>query len=265
MDEELETVLVSLDEAAGIGTVTMNRPDVLNALSAQHTRDIKSGLRRLESAAAESDGPDLRVAILSGAGDRAFSAGADITEFGDGGGGGSSARSHYRFIREFPVPVIAKIHGYCLGGGFETALSCDFRYASEESTFGFPEVDLGFLPGVGGGQLVSKIASPAVAKELVMTGKHVTAERAAREGLVHEVHPADDLDGAVRDFAEELAGQAPLAIRAIKQSINLSMAVGLEEGVEYDARTSSALTNTEDFAEGSAAFLEDREPEFEGR
>jgi len=264
MHEELDATIVEYDDDTGIGEITMNRPNALNALNGQLTGDIVRSLEMLAEQDAGADGVALRAVILEGAGDRAFSAGADISEFG-GDGGGSIRRSHYKTIRDFPAPVIAKIDGYCLGGGFETALSCDFRFASAESTFGFPEVDLGFLPGVGGGQMVSKIASPAVAKELVMTGKHIPAERADDEGLVHDVYPTDDLDDEVWAFAEDLSTQAPLAVRAIKDSINLSMEVGLEDGIEYDSQVSGRLTGTEDFAEGTAAFAEDREPEFEGK
>lgn len=264
MHEELDAAIVDFDEDSGIGTITMNRPDALNALNGQLTSDVVAGLELLGDQDADADGVALRAVILEGAGGRAFSAGADITEFG-GGGGTSSRLSHYEAIREFPVPILAKIDGYCLGGGFETALSADFRIASEDSTFGFPEIDLGFLPGAGGGQLVSKIAGPAVAKELAMTGKHISAARAGEEGLVHDVVPGDELDDAVQEFAADLASRAPLGVRAIKASINLSMEVGLEDGIQYDAESAGRLTNTADFAEGTSAFAEDREPEFEGK
>ena len=263
MREELDAAIVTYDDETGIGELTMNRPDSLNALNGQLRSDIIEGLELLAEQDDDADGVALRAVILEGAGDRAFCAGADITEFGDDGG--SMGRSHYETIREFPAPIVAKIDGYCLGGGFETALSADFRFASEESTFGFPEIDLGFLPGAGGGQMVSKIAGPAVAKELAITGKHISAERADEEGLVHDVFPGEELDDAVWEFAEEVAERAPLGVRAIKQSINLSMGMSLEEGIEYDGEAAARLTNTEDFAEGTAAFAEDREPEFEGK
>ena len=265
MHETLDAAIVSFDENTGIGEITMNRPDALNALSAQLRNDIIDGLDLLGEQDADADGVALRAVILEGAGDRAFCAGADITEFGGDGDGTSTRPRHYETIREFPVPIIAKIDGYCLGGGFETALSADFRFASERSTFGFPEIDLGFLPGAGGGQMVSKIAGPAVAKELAITGKHIPAERAAEEGLVHDVFAADDLDEEVQRFAEEISTQAPLAVREIKGSINLSAEVGLEEGIRYDRQAATQLRHTDDFAEGTAAFAEKRDPEFEGK
>lgn len=265
MQEELDTVIVAYDDDTGIGEITMNRPDALNALSGQLTSDIVAGLRLLEEQNEGQEGVALRAVVLEGAGDRAFSAGADITEFGGGGGGASLDRPHYKVIRDFPTPIIAKIHGYCLGGGFETALSADFRIASDESTFGFPEVDLGFLPGAGGGAMVNQIAGPAVAKELAMTGKHISAERAAEEGLVHEVVPAADLDGRVQELAEDLATQAPLALQGIKRAVNYATEVGMEEGIEYDSQSAAVLSRTEDFREGTSAFAEDREPEFQGK
>jgi enoyl-CoA hydratase/carnithine racemase len=265
MREELDTAIVEYDEDTGVGEITMNRPDSLNALSAQLRSDIVAGLRLLEEQNEGREGVALRAVILEGAGDRAFCAGADITEFGGGQSGDSLDRSHYRVVRDFPTPIIAKVQGYCLGGGFETALSADFRFASEDSTFGFPEVDLGFLPGAGGAAMVNQLAGPGVAKELAMTGEHISAERAAEEGLVHDVFPAEDLDDEVAEFAETIAGKAPLAIQGIKRSVDNAVEVGMEAGIAFDGEKAAVLARTEDFAEGTAAFAEKREPEFQGK
>ena len=265
MREELEAAIVTFDEGTGVGEITMNRPDSLNALNRQLREDVIAGLRLLEAQNEGEDGLALRAVILSGAGDRAFCAGADINEFGGLGGAATLDRSHYEVIRNFPTPVIAKVSGYCLGGGFETALSADFRFASEESTFGFPEVDLGFLPGAGGASMVERLAGPGVAKELAMTGEHVSAERAAAEGLVHDVYPAEDLDEEVRAFAETIASKAPLAVQGIKRSVNHAVEVGLESAIAFDGERALRLAQTEDFAEGTAAFAEKREPEFVGK
>ncbi|ELZ11826.1 Enoyl-CoA hydratase/isomerase [Natrinema thermotolerans DSM 11552] len=265
MDESLETVLVEFDEDSGVGTLTMNRPDALNALSAQLRDDIVAGLELLEEQNEDADGVALRAVVLEGAGEKAFCAGADIGGFSDESAGGTSARSHYDVIRDFPAPVIAKIDGYCLGGGLETALACDFRLASEGSTFGFPEVNLGILPGAGGVQYVTKIAGPAVAKELAMTGDHITAERADEEGIVNHVYADDEFEDEVDAFVDDLAGQAPLAIQAIKKSADMAVHSGLEEGLAYDNQLFQELLKTEDHAEGAAAFAEDREPEFDGK
>ncbi|MDS0478622.1 enoyl-CoA hydratase/isomerase family protein [Natrinema sp. 1APR25-10V2] len=265
MDESLDTVLVEYDEDRGVGTLTMNRPDALNALSAQLRDDIVAGLELLEEQNEGADGVALRAVVLEGAGEKAFCAGADIGGFSDESSGGSSARSHYDFIRDFPAPVIAKIDGYCLGGGLETALACDFRLATESSTFGFPEVNLGILPGAGGVQYVEKIAGPAVAKELAMFGDHISAERAADEGIINRVYDDDEFDDEVDEYVTDLAGQAPLAVQAIKKSADMAVHSGLEEGLEYDRQLFEGLLQTEDHAEGAAAFGEDREPEFEGK
>lgn len=265
MREAFDTAIVTYDEETGIGEITMNRPDSLNALSAQLRADIVDGLRLLEGQNDDQEGVALRAVILEGAGDRAFCAGADITEFGGGHSGDTLDRTHYQVIRDFPTPIIAKVQGYCLGGGFETALSADFRFASEDSTFGFPEVDLGFLPGAGGAAMVNQLAGPGVAKELAMSGEHISAERAADEGLVHDVYPAADLDVEVRAFAETIAAKAPLAIQGIKASVDHAVEVGMEAGIAFDGEKAAVLARTEDFAEGTAAFAEDREPEFVGK
>lgn len=265
MVESLETVLVEYDEDRGVGTLTMDRPDALNALSAQLRDDIVAGLERLEERNDGADGVELRAVVLEGAGEKAFCAGADIGGFSGESSGGSSARSHYDLIRDFPAPVVARIDGYCLGGGFETALACDFRLASESSTFGFPEVNLGILPGAGGVQDVTKIAGPAVAKELAMTGEHISSARADEEGLVNRVYVDDEFDAEVDNFVTDLAGQAPLAVQAIKRSADMAVNSGLEEGIAYDRSRFQELLRTEDHAEGAAAFSEDREPEFEGK
>lgn len=265
MDESLETVLVEFDDERGVGTITMNRPDALNALNGRLRDDIIAGLESLEERNADADGVALRAVILEGAGEKAFCAGADIGGFSSESAGGSSARSHYDVIRDFPAPVIATIDGYCLGGGLETALACDFRLASEGSTFGFPEVNLGILPGAGGVQYVEKLAGPAVAKELAMFGNHISAARAGNEGLVNHVYADDEFEDEVDAFVTELAGQAPLAVQAIKKSAAMAVQTGLEEGLEYDRQLFAELLETADHAEGAAAFSEDREPEFEGK
>ncbi|ADB61223.1 Enoyl-CoA hydratase/isomerase [Haloterrigena turkmenica DSM 5511] len=265
MDDDLDAARVAFDSETGVGTVTMNRPDALNALNDQLRADIIAGLQRLEAENEDADGVALRAVVLEGAGEKAFCAGADVGGFSEESAGASSERGHYEFIRNFPAPVIAKIDGYCLGGGLETALACDFRLASESSTLGFPEVNLGLLPGAGGVQYVTKLAGPAVAKELAMTGEYISAQRAADEGIINHVYDDDEFDEEVDAFVTDLAGQAPLAVQAIKDSAHMAVQSGLEEGLRYDNRLFRELLETEDHAEGAAAFDEDREPEFEGK
>lgn len=264
MREEFDTTVVEFDAETGIGRLTLNRPDSLNALSQQLRADIVAGLRRLEAENDDADGIALRAVIVEGA-EGNFCAGADINEFSDASPGASSERAHYDFIREFPVPVVAKVRGYCLGGGLETAMSCDFRFAHEEARFGLPEVDLGIIPGAGGVQFISRLANPAAAKEIAMTGDHIGAERARDLGIVNRVH-GDDFDDAVDEFAETIASKPPLAIQAIKDSANMATQTGLEEGRRYDRKLFEPLLDTEDHAEGARSFAEDDyEPSFKGR
>lgn len=256
--DDVETVLIEFDEESGVGTITLNRPDSLNALNDQLSRDVVTGLQRLEE-------EELRVAVIEGAGEKAFCAGADIGGFSSDSSAERSERAAHTFVPEFPVPVVAKIDGYCLGGGFELALACDLRLASADSEFGFPEVNLGLLPGAGGVQFVTKLCGPATAMELAMRGEHVSAEWAAEEGLVNHVYPTDEFEQRVDSFVTHLAGQAPLAVRAIKKSARMAVQSGRKEGRRYDRQLFNELLTTDDFAEGAAAFSEDREPEFEGR
>lgn len=264
MRTEFETTIVEFDEETGVGHVTLNRPDSLNALSDQLRADVVGSLRRLERKNEGADGIELRAVILEGA-EGNFCAGADVNEFDDRAAGASSARDHYQFLREFPTPIVAKIRGYCLGGGLETAMSCDLRFAHEDARFGLPEVDLGLVPGAGGVQFISRLNNPSVAKELAMTGAHVFADDASELGIVNRVY-GEELDDATRAFAETVASKPPLSVQAIKESANLSAEIGLEEGCTYDRRVFDWLSGTEDFEKGTRAFAEDDyEPEFEGR
>lgn len=268
MHEELDTVIVEYDEDSHVGHLTLNRPDKLNSLSPQLSNDIQEGLRQLESLNEDADGVELRAVVIEGAGDRAFCAGADITSFEDRSPGGASERGHYKFIMDFPAPVIAKIHGYCLGGGLETAMSCDFRLVQEDAQLGLPEVDLGIIPGAGGVQFISKLVNPAVAKEVAMKGQSgfISGEEAAELNLANDCFSEDEFDDAVSEFAQTIASQPPLAVQAIKRSANMAVQVGLQEGLEYDQRQFAPLLGTDDAQEGMRAFAEDDyEPEFKGK
>jgi enoyl-CoA hydratase/carnithine racemase len=264
MPTEFETTSVEFDAETGVGYLTLNRPDALNALSSQLRSDIITGLEELEMENDDADGIALRAVVIEGAGGN-FCAGADINEFSDASPGGKSDRTHYEFIRNFPVPVIAKISGYCLGGGLETAVFCDFRIAHEEARFGFPEVDLGLIPGAGGIQVLSELVSPAAAKEIAMTGDHISADRARELNLVRGVY-GEKFDSAVTEFAETIASKPPLAIQAIKRSAAIAMQTGLEEGIAYDRQQFEPLLSTEDHEKGARAFAEDDyEPTFKGQ
>ncbi|MCQ4333655.1 enoyl-CoA hydratase/isomerase family protein [Natronomonas sp. F2-12] len=263
MDTTFETTRVEFDDSTGVGRITLDRPDALNALNARLREDIVGSLRALDEL--NDDGIDMRVVVIEGAQGH-FCAGADITEFEADAPTADVDRTHYRFIRDYPVPVVAKIRGYCLGGGLETAMSCDFRFASAEATLGLPEVDLGILPGAGGVQFISRLANPSVAMEIAMTGEHISADRAAEVGIVNHVYPEAELDDAVGEFAETIAAKPPLSIQAIKQSANYATEAGLEAGIEYDRTLIEPLFGTDDHEEGVRAFSEDDyEPEFHGR
>lgn len=262
---DYDTIRLAYDADRGTGTLTLDRPESLNALDSTLSSEIVAGLEELESHNEDADGVALRAVILEGAGDAAFCAGADVGGFSGRSAGASSGRRMHEFVRTFPTPTIAKIDGYCLGGGFELALAADFRFASESSTFGLPEVDLGLFPGAGGVQYVTKLAGPGLAKEMAMTGEHYPPERMADSDVVHDVYPDDELDDAVDQFADTLASKPPLSLQTIKESAETATETGLAAGISHDAAMFSRLLDTEDFREGAAAFEEDREPEFHGR
>lgn len=262
MQKEFETVSVEFEPDTGIGHITLNRPDSLNALNALIREEIVDALQTLESHNDSTDGVALRVIIIEGAGGN-FSAGADINEFSDSSPGRTSKRHYRTFIVEFPVPIIAKIHGYCLGGGLETALACDFRFAHEESQLGLPEVDLGIKPG-DGVQFITRLANASIAKELAMLGSHISADDALEANIVNRVY-GDDLDEKTREFAETIAAKPPLAIQAIKESANMAVETGLLEGRRFDHELGTHLRQTEDYEKATRAFAEDDyEPVFEG-
>lgn len=266
MQKELETVRVEFDEERAVGRMILNRPDSLNAMNLQMRRDIETGLGLLAEQDDESEGVAVRAVVIEGAGEKAFCAGADIMGFSDVSPAAFESHTMRDSVIEFPAPVIAKIHGYCLGGGLELALACDFRIASESSQLGFPEIDLGLIPGAGGIQYVAYLSSPSFAKELAMTGDHISADRANDAGVINHVHSDDDLDGEVETFVEKIADKPPLAVRAVKDSGNVSTETGLNEGRKYDRRIFSSLLETEDHEEGARAFAEDDyDPAFTGK
>ncbi|MFC4540362.1 enoyl-CoA hydratase/isomerase family protein [Halosolutus amylolyticus] len=265
MEETLDTVLVEMDEETGLGHITLNRPDKLNTINQQLKSDLTTALKSLREHDKEASGVSVRAVVLEGAGERAFCAGADVSGFGDRTPGQFEQRTIFDRLADFPAPVIAKIEGYCLGGGLELALACDLRLASAESEFGLPEVELGLLPGGGGVQYISRLAGPAVAMEIAMTGKRYSTEFAEETGIVSASYPNSEFDEAVDEFVHELARKPPLALRAIKDAAHRSVETGLAEGRRYDRRVFSTLLETADHEAAAAAFKSDDQPEFEGR
>ena len=259
-----ETLLVNQDATTHVATIMINRPDRLNTLSPQVFEELDRALSAL-------GGDDaVRCVILTGAGDRSFSAGADLTSFGDI----SKAFKVWRFSRRseevvghlanFPKPTIAAINGHCFGGGLEIALACDFRIAASRAKLGQTEVNLGLVPGAGGSQRLVRVLGQAKAKELVFLGSRLTADEAATIGLVTKTVPNEAFAAEVRAFAEKLAKQAPIAIRLAKVLLNRSGDAPIDVALEMEAMAFGLVSSTEDIYEGLQAFMEKREPKFKG-
>lgn len=263
---DFETLRWSLDDR-GVGTIVLDRPDVLNAMNELTLEELEQGFERFEEADAEGDSVTLRAVVLAGAGDQAFSTGADVSDFGevDYPHVDQQWQATMDALASCPVPVIAKIDGYCVGGGLELALACDFRFASARSELGFAEIDIGLVPNGGGTARLVEIVGRSRAKELCVTGEFVPAERAKADGFVDRVCEAPALDETVEDFTETVTSKPPLAVRVVKEIADQAAELGLEEALAYEHRASLPLYYTEDYAEGVAAFNEDREPEWTGR
>jgi enoyl-CoA hydratase len=250
-------VSVAVERRDAVVVVTIDRQDALNALNVETLTELRD---RLAELAADDS---ARVVVLTGAGDRAFVAGADIKYMS---GLASEAAKEWgalgheaaRLLEEMPKPTIAAINGFALGGGCELALGCDLRYASGNARLGQPEIDLGIVPGWGGTQRLARVCGLGVAKELILTGRQVDAEEALRIGLVNAI--ADPvLDHAV-EVAQKLAAKSPVALRVAKRLLNLSPGA-----LEQEAEEFGALFASEDAKEGLAAFAEKRAPRFVGR
>jgi enoyl-CoA hydratase len=253
--------------AERIGTVerlTINRPEALNALNATVNRALQSAFERI----AQDEG--VRAVILTGAGDRAFVAGADIKEMANVGPREAEALSHaakavHDAIARCPQPVIVAINGFALGGGFELVLACDIRIAAETARFGLPEVKLAVLPGGGGIARLSRFVGPAVARALCLTGDMITAERAYQLGIVSELSPAAALAEFALEKAEALANLSPVALAQIKSALDIAASADLESALAAEAKAFALCFAAEDQKEGMAAFIAKRPPKFKGR
>jgi enoyl-CoA hydratase len=258
-----EHILYAVD--GPVSTVTINRPAVLNALNAAATAEIGAAL-----ALAEAD-EAVRVVVITGAGERAFAAGADIGELSTIGsaveGRRFSERAHQVGfqIAAMEKPVIAAINGFALGGGLELALSCDIRVAAATAAVGQPEILLGIIPGWGGTQRLARLIGPGAARLLCMTGERIGADEALRLGIVERVFPADTFRADVQKLALTLAERPPLALAAVKHAIGRGLNMSLEDGCMYEAALFGELTVTEDAREGTTAFLQKRKATFTGR
>jgi len=257
---------LTLDRDGGVATLTLNRPDALNAWHQPMRAELRDAVRAL----VEDD--DLRVLVITGAG-RAFSAGEDVrgmpglADLGTRGFRRVARGIHNVFdeLEAIEVPVIAAINGVAAGGGLELALSCDFRLAASGARLGFPENNVGLIPGSGGCSRLVKLIGLAQAKRLVMTGEMVSAERALELGLVEEVLAPERLVDRARELAGQLAGKAPLALGLAKVVLNACANVDPDTGRNLERLGQSILKKTEDHLEGAQAFVEKRKPRFKGR
>ena len=257
---------LKLEKQAGVATLTLNRPDTLNAWNQKMRDELREAVRQLVF------DNDLRVLVITGEG-RAFSAGEDVrgmqglTDIGTRGFRRIARDIHNVFdeIEAIEVPVIAAINGVAAGGGLELALSCDFRFAADTAKLGFPENNVGLIPGSGGCSRLVKLVGVARAKRLVMSGQMIPAAKALEMGLVDEVHPPEVLLVKARELASQLAAKAPMALGLAKIVLNACANVDPDTGRHLERLGQSILKKTEDHAEGAKAFVEKRKPDFKGR
>lgn len=255
-----EQILIERD--GGVATITIDHPP-LNVLSAQVGRELGGALDQIDDDSAAS------VVILTGSGDRAFAAGADIRELQRLSGSDAEEMTHrwhrlFRRIEGYRLPVIAAVNGVALGGGCELAMACDLRYASEKARFGQPEINLGLVPGWGGTQRLPRLIGRGRALELMMTGDMFDAAEAHRLGLVNRVTAPEALMETVGELAGRMAAKGGVALASIKTCVNQGLDRGLDEALALEAREFGAVSSTEDKAEGIAAFLEKRPAHFRG-
>jgi len=248
----------------GIATITFNRPQALNALNGALLAEFSLAL---DAIAADED---IRVLVLTGAGDKSFVAGADISELAtfDSLKAKSFARSGHDIINKLqllPITVVAAVNGFALGGGTEIAIACDFIYASENAKFGQPEINLGVIPGFGGTQRLPRLIGTNMAKELIFTGKMISAEEALRLGLVNKVVSQEKLMEEVMKTVGIIASKGKVSLREAKQAVNKGMNVDLANGCGIEIDAFALCYASPDAKEGTSAFLEKRKPEFKGR
>jgi enoyl-CoA hydratase len=254
-------IILTVD--SGMATITFNRPKALNALSRELLGEFG---RAIDEIAMDES---IRVLILTGAGDKAFIAGADINELATFNALQAKAFAEEGHdiigrLQRLPIPVIAAVNGYALGGGTEMALACDFIYASANAMFGLPEISLGLIPGFGGTQRLPRLIGRNRAKELIFTGKMIHADEAQKFGLVNRVCPAETLQSEVLKTAQLIAGKGKVALRAAKQVINSGSDSDLATGCHMEIDAFAICMASEDAAEGTQAFLDKRPPQFKG-
>lgn len=254
---------ITLEVEDQIATITFNRPTVLNALNKELIDDLWHAFETIP------DNEEIRVLILTGAGEKAFMAGADITELAKMSPLQSKVltqRVHALFLKleAMPQPVIAAVNGFALGAGCEAALACDFIYASETAKFGMPEINLGLIPGYGGTQRLPRLIGKNFAKEMIFTGKMIGATEAEKIGIANRVIPPEALLEEVRKTAAAIAAKGSVALRAAKQSVDLGANADLRTGIGIEINNFAIAMASPDAKEGTTAFLEKRKAEFKG-
>ena len=236
-----------------VGVITINRPKALNALNSAVLDDLEAVLDAVDLEA-------VRALVLTGAGEKSFVAGADIGEMStltkaEGEAFGKKGNDVFRKIETFPIPVIAAVNGFALGGGNEIAMSCDIRLCSDNALFGQPEVGLGITPGFGGTQRLARLVSPGMAKQIIFSNSNIKADEAYRIGLVNAVYPQEELLPAAKKMAARIAKQAPIAVRACKKAINDGLQVDMDQALVIEEKLFGSCFETYDQQEGMANFL----------
>jgi len=261
---EMEFKYIIYEKSEGIATITLNRPEALNAFSKEVVDEVLQALEDIKN------DENTRVVILTGAGEKAFSTGADIKAMK--GINALKARELSLMgeklcsaFENFDKPVIAAINGYALGGGLEVSMACDVRIASENARMGQTEINIGFIPGWGGTQRLTRLIGRTKAKELIFTGKMIDAKTAEQLGLVNMIVPADKFKETVRQFATELASKAPVALKVAKTLINKGADISLNDAIALEREGFGVVGSTEDLQEGVSAFIEKRKPTFKGK
>ena len=255
---------VDVERTDGIAVVTVNRPEALNALDVEHLESLHATLEELRG------DEEIRVVVLTGAGERAFVAGADIKHMQnlsvlEARKWGALGHAAARLLETMPKPTIAAVNGFALGGGLELALACDLRFAARTAKVGQPEIDIGILPGWGGSQRLARTTTLGFAKELILTGRNVDAEEAERRGIVNAVYEAGELVPKTLEVARALAAKSPVALAAAKEATNAALQGAHEANLAQEARLFAMAFATEDQREGMTAFVEKRKPTFTGR
>jgi len=248
----------------GVAIVTVNRPEVLNALNNRTILDLMAVFSKIKI---ESK---VKVAILTGSGEKAFVAGADIKElanYNSISGRDFSVQGHQilSFIEDLGKPVIAAINGFALGGGLEVSMACTIRIASENAQFGQPEVGLGLIPGLGGTQRLARLVGKGKAMEILLTGDMITSEEALRIGLINKVVPQKTLISEAEAMAQRIMKNGPMAVKYTMDAVHRGLEMSLSEGILYEANLFGLVCSTDDMKEGTKAFLEKREAKFKGK